>query len=97
MAAAGIEIVGIALPEPEALRRQAERVGRDLRECRLVALAVGMRADHQFDPAVVADTHLRHLVGRAARGFEKAGVAEAAQPAPLARAAPARLEASPRP
>ena len=84
MPAAAVEIVGIALPKPEALERQAKRIGRDLRVSRLVALAVGMRADHQIDPAVLADAHFRHFIGLAARGFEKTGVAEAAQPAPLA-------------
>ena len=84
MAAAGVEIVGIALPELKALQRQAKRIGRDLRVCRLVALAVGMRADLQVDQAVLAETHFRHFIGRAARRFEKAGIAEAAQPAPLA-------------
>ena len=87
-----VEIVRIALPKPEALERQAERIGRDLGVGGLVALAVGMRADLQIDPAVLAETHLRHFIGLAARGFEKAGVAEAAQPAPLARALPARIE-----
>ena len=97
MAAAGIEIVGIALPEAEALRRQAKRIGRDLGERRLVALAVGMRADHQIDPAVVTDTHFRHFIGLATRGFEKTGIAQATQPAPLARASPARIESRRRP
>ncbi len=92
MATAGIEIIGIALPKAKARRRQAERIGRDLGECRLMPLAVGMRADHQIDLAVVTDAHLRHFIGLAARGFEKAGVAEAPQPAALARAAPSRLE-----
>ena len=84
MAAAGVEIIGIALPKPKALQRQAKRVGRDLGVRGLMALAVGMRADHQIDQAVLAATHLRHFIGLAARGFEKAGIAEAAQPAPLA-------------
>ena len=85
MAAAAIEIVGVALAEAEELERQAERIGGDLRIGRLVALAVGMRADPDVDVAVLADLQLRHLVGLTARGFEKAGVAEAAQLAPLAR------------
>ena len=48
-----------------------------------MALAVGMRADLQIDPAILANAHFRHFIGLAARGFEKAGIAEAAQPAPL--------------
>ncbi len=92
MPAAGVEIIRIALPKPEVRERQAERIGRDLGKCRLVALAVGMRADHQIDPAVVTDAHFRHFIGLAARRFEKAGVAQATQPAPLARASPARIE-----
>ena len=97
MPAAGVEIVRIALPKPEALERQAKRIGRDLGKCRLVALTVGMRADLQIDQAVLAERHLRHFIGLAARRFEKAGVAEATQPAPLARASPARIESVQRP
>src|SRR5829696_3773800 len=92
MPAAGVEIVRITLPEPEPLERQAKRIGRDLGERGLVALAVGMRADLQIDPAILAETHLRHFIGQATRRFQKAGVAEATQPAPLARTSPARLE-----
>jgi hypothetical protein len=92
MAAAGVEIIGIALPKPKALRRQAECIGCDLRERGLVALAAGMRADHQVDPAVVADTHFRHLIGLPARRLQKAGIAQAPQSAPLAGGAPARIE-----
>src|SRR6187551_3142780 len=51
-----------------------------------------MRADHQIDPAVVTDAHLSHFIGLATRGFQKAGIAQATQPAPLARASPARIE-----
>ena len=85
MAAATVEIIRIALPKPKSLERQAKRVGRDLGIGGLMALAVGMRADHEVDPAVLAETHFRHFVGLAARGFEKAGIADAAQLAPLAR------------
>src|SRR4029453_1671974 len=92
MPATGVEIIGIALPEPEALCRQTKRIGRDLGERGLVALAVGMRADHQIDPAIVPDTHFRHFIGLATRRFEKAGIAQPTQPAPLARASPARIE-----
>ena len=97
MPAAGVEIIRIALPKPEALQRQAKRIGPDLGERGLVALTVGMRADHQIDPAVVTDAHFRHFIGLATRRFEKAGVAQATQPAPLARASPARIESLRRP
>jgi hypothetical protein len=72
--------------------RQAKRIRSDLGERGLVALTAGMRADHQIDPAIVTDTHFRHFIGLATRRFEKAGVTEATQPAPLARASPARIE-----
>ena len=79
MPAAAVEIVGIALPEREELDRQAEHIGRDLRIGRLVALAIGMRADTDMDVAVLADLEFRHLVRLAARGFEKAGDTEASK------------------
>src|SRR5581483_7480754 len=91
--AAAVEILGIALAESEELDRQTEPIGRDLRVGRLVTLAVGMRADADVDVIVVADLESRHLVGRAARGLEETGVAEASQPPPLARLALARVEA----
>ena len=84
MPAAGVEIIGIALSKPEARERQAKRIGRDLGERGLVALTVGVRADHQIDPAVVTDAHFRHFIGLATRRFEKAGVAQTTQPAPPA-------------
>src|SRR5689334_2352684 len=85
MAATAGEIVGVALPECEAVERQAKRIGGDLRVSCLVALAVGMRPDLEIDAAVLADAQFSHLVGLAARGFQEAGEPESAQPASFAR------------
>ena len=93
MTAAVIEIVGVTLTEREEPYRQTERVGGDLRVGRLMALAVGMRADADIDPAVLIDPQFRDLIGLAARGFDEAGIAEAAQLAPPARVPLPRLEA----
>ena len=84
MPAAAVKIIRIALPKPEARERKAKRVGRDLGVGGLVALAVGMRADLQIDQAVLSEAHFRHFIGLAARRFEKAGIAEATQLAPVA-------------
>ena len=40
MAAAGVEIIGIALPKPEALERQTKRIGGALRIRCLMALTL---------------------------------------------------------
>ena len=92
MPATAIEIVGVALPESKFLKRQAQRIGRDLGIGGFMALAIGMGTNLQIDLAVFAETCLRHFVGLAARGFEKAGIAETAQLSLCARAFPARLE-----
>ena len=85
MTAALIEIVGVALMECEDPDRQTERVGRDLRVGRLMALAVGMRADADIDPALLIDPQFRCFIGLAARGLDEARVAEPAQFAPPPR------------
>ena len=53
--ASAVEIVGIALPEMKALERQAKRIGCDLRKCRLMALAVGMRTDLEINMTILAE------------------------------------------
>ena len=89
MARAALHLAGVGLDVAERLDRHAQPVGRDLGEGGLVALAVGLRADRDHDPAVALEAHLGALVGRAARGFEEAGDADAAQPpARLGRRAP---------
>ena len=47
VAAAQRDPVGVALDEPDALVRDTEAVGEDLREGRLVALPDGLRAGDQ--------------------------------------------------
>ena len=79
MAAAAVEIVGVALMESKSIQRQAERVGRDLGVGGFMALAIGMGADLDVDQAVLSDAGFGHFVGLAARGFEEAGIAETAQ------------------
>src|SRR5262245_40859369 len=91
--AAATEVIRIALPKLETVERHAKRIGSDLGVGGLMALAIGMRADPQLDPAILAKMHFRHFVRLAARGFEKAGITESTQPAPLPRALPTRLEA----
>ena len=58
-----------------------------------MALAVGLGADRDRHRAVALEAHLGALVGRAARGFEEAADADAAQPA--ARLAAARRASKP--
>ena len=71
----------IGLEVTKLLQRQTEQVGGDLGIGGFVALAVALRADQQGDDVVVAETDFRALVRGAARGFQEAGNADAAQPA----------------
>ena len=83
MPAARVEIIRIALPKPEALHRQAKRIGPDLGERGLVALAVGMRADHQIDQAVLTERALPplHWAGHATFRESRRSPGHAACPA----------------
>ena len=83
----------VGLHVADRLHRHAEPVGGDLGKGGLVALAVGLGADRDRHRAVALEAHLGALVGRAARGLEEAGDADAAQPA--ARLASARRAAKP--
>ena len=71
----------VALADLDALDRHAERLRQDLREHRLVALALALRADARHQP-VGPDLDHDMLVGDAAGAVEMAREAEAA---PLAR------------
>jgi hypothetical protein len=81
MPVAALDLARVGLNEAECRDRQAEQVGGDLREAGLVPLAVRLRAEYQRDAAIGLEADLGALARRAARGFEKAGGAEAAQPA----------------
>src|SRR4029077_18096098 len=75
------------------LPRPPQPVGGDLRIGGLVALAVGLGADRDRHRAVALETHLRALVGRAARSLEEAADADAAQLAACLRRRTPRSEA----
>ena len=49
----------IALLHGDALERHAQPLRHDLRERRLVALPVGLRADIELHAAIVGELHLR--------------------------------------
>ena len=91
MAVAVLHDGGVRLPVQEAVDRQAEAVGGDLREAGLVALSIRLGAKQQRDLAVRFKTDFGALVRRAAGGFQKAGHADAAQqPTPPRLVAPSR-------
>ena len=66
-AAAGDELIGIALQQPDLFERHAEPVRQHLRERRGVTLAVIERAGDDGDDAVVLETDAAHLVAGVAR------------------------------
>ena len=80
-AAAGNQLVAVALEKANALKRHAEPLREDLRECRGMALAVIERPGDEGHGAVRLEADAAHfLVGR--RGdFEIAADRDAAQPA----------------
>ena len=94
-AAAGDQLVAVALQEADLLERHAELLAQHLRERRGVALAVVERAGADGDAAVGVERDAAHLlVGR--RGdFEIAADADAAQLAALLALALALVEALP--
>src|SRR3546814_13560250 len=83
---------GVAMHDLDVLDRHAERVGDELGEGRLVALAVAVRAGEDGDRAGRVETHLRrfpeaasgpqrphHRLRRDTAGRDVGGDAEAAQ------------------
>src|SRR5207237_9491376 len=77
--------------ETECRDRQPQQIGGDLRKAGLVALAVGLGAEHQGYAAVRFEADLGALARRPARCLEKTGEAESAQLAAVrCRAAPSR-------
>jgi hypothetical protein len=92
MAVAAFDRAHIGLDKAKRRDRQSQEIGGDLREAGLVALAVRLGAEHQRDAAVGLEADLGALTRRAARGFEKARDAEAAQPAARDRLAALGLE-----
>src|SRR6185295_18995904 len=97
---------GVAVDDLDVVDRDAELAGDELREGRLLALAVAVRAGEDGDRAGRMDPHLARLEqagpgaepagdvrGRDAAGLDVAGVAEAALPALGLRRRLPRLEA----
>ena len=83
-AAAGEQLVAVALQQADALERDAELLGQHLRERRGVALAVVERAGDDGDGAVGLEADAAHLLRRRRGDFEEAADAEAAHLAALA-------------
>ena len=96
MPVAALHLARVGLDVAEGVDRQAEQVGGDLRIAGLVALAVRLRAEHQRHLPVRLEADLGALAGRAARGFEKTGDPEPAQPAARRRLPAPRGEAADR-
>ena len=78
-AAAGEQLIAVALQEPDALERNAELLAQHLRERRGVALAVIERAGDDGDGAVGLETDAAHLLVGGRGDFEIAADADAAQ------------------
>ncbi len=77
-AAADRDPVGVAGDEAHAVERHAEPFGDQLRERRLVALALRHGADEDLDLALGQYRHLGLLARRAGRGVDIVGDADAA-------------------
>src|SRR6516162_11371728 len=95
MPVAAFDCSRIGLDKTESFNRQPQKIGRDLWEAGLVALAVRLGAEQECDAAVRLKADLGAFARRAPRGFEKAGAAEPAQPAALRRFLPARRKPVP--
>ena len=91
-AAAGDELIAVALHELDAVERHAELLGEDLREGRGVALAVVERAGDDGDSAVVVEADAAHFGGAGGGGLDVAADAETAQSAGFLALALALLE-----
>ncbi len=89
---AHLHLVGVAVDDGDVLDRDAEAVGHELRESRLVALAVAMRARQDLDRPYRVDAHFGRfpetyaaaegadrLRRRDAAGLDEGGEADAAQ------------------
>ena len=85
MPVAALDRPRVGLDKTEGGNRQPQEIGGDLRKAGLVALAVRLGAEHESDAAVRLEADLGAFAGCAARGLEKAGDAEPAQPAALRR------------
>src|SRR6516162_11869841 len=85
MPVAAFDCSRIGLDKTESFNRQPQKIGRDLWEAGLVALAVRLGAEQECDAAVRLKADLGAFARRAPRGFEKAGAAEPAQPAARSR------------
>ena len=83
-AAAGEELVAVALEQTDALERDAEPLAQHLRERRGMALAVIEGAGDDGDGAVGLEADAAHLLRRRCRDLEKAADAEPAHAAALA-------------
>ena len=58
---AELHLVGVAVDDRDVVDRDAEPIGDELGEGRLVALAVGVRAGEDFDRAGRIDAHFRRF------------------------------------
>ena len=94
-AAAGDQLVAVALQQADALERHAELLAQHLRERRGVALAVVERAGDDGHAAVGLEADAAHLLVGGRGDFEIAADAEAAQLAALLALALALVEALP--
>src|SRR6516225_106303 len=81
MPVAALDRSRIGLDKAEGVERQPQQIGGNLRKAGLVALAVRLGAEHECHLAVRLKADLGAFARRAARGFEKTGDAEPAQPA----------------
>ncbi len=94
-AAAGDQLVAVALQQADALERHAELAGQHLGERRGVALAVVERAGDDRDRAIGLKAYAAHLVLGRRRDLEIVADAAAAQLPPCVAVGPARREAVP--
>jgi len=82
-ALAVIDLIGVAIGDPDALEGNAKPLVNDLREDRLVALPVRVRADEHEDAAGAVEADLgallHRLVVRAGGDLDDVGEADAAQ------------------
>ena len=79
----GRDLVGVALVDVDALRRQAELLGDDLRIGGLVALPARLRADQDRDVAIGIEPHIGGLLAHGAADLDIARQADAAHQALL--------------
>ena len=92
-AAAGDELIAVALQQLDLVERNAELFGQHLRESRGVALAVIERAGDDGHGAVVVEADAAHFLRHRRGGLDVTGNAQAAQLAVALAVALARVEA----